>query len=129
MWWEAQRQHPQITGLAELEAVQYEACLQAVHVYYIKHQSVRKNHGLEKDKGPAGFGDRLDGSRVHYNGEGGGRMYKWYLPGLFRGELLKLGTTADRCNETQCMQALSVTNAVLVPVSYTHLTLPTIYSV
>ena len=85
---------------------------------------------VEKDKGPRDakeFRESLEyAGRVRasggelgevlpheYNGERGGRVFKWFAVGMFERELAKRGADRETCNERQATEALRATSAQL----------------
>jgi hypothetical protein len=73
--------------LEDLTDPEMRACLEEVNKYYRSNPAQRSRGTLDvlvaKDKGPSSVMDRPDAAMMNYNGEGGGRVHKLYIVGVF----------------------------------------------
>ena len=104
-----------VRGLCDLTDAEYDACLERVHEYYRKHPDQRTL--LKPNKGPVNSSARRQPGAERkvefedYNGEGGGRVFRWYNKAVFEMHLKKLGAdSVSQANEKQVMAALGLTS-------------------
>jgi hypothetical protein len=72
--------------------------------------------GLRRDAGPASAEEFQQlGDKWRYNGDQGGKYFRWYCPNIFARELKRLRTNATRenCWEHEAMEALRSTSVQL----------------
>ena len=109
MWGVAANIAPDITSLSGLTPEQYEVCLRKVSDYVRKNNLTGK---LKQGVGVRGIedqdrDDKFGCARERYNGEGGGKVFKWYSRAVFINYLSRMQTTPAECNEKECMLALA----------------------
>jgi hypothetical protein len=113
---EARRlQHGPLSHLADLQDEEYDECLEKVSAYFKANKPLRRFGRqvlLKPDLGPRSAGDR-EASFEDYNGEDGGRVFKWYVRAYFEAEIARLGAGRDTMTEAQCMRALRATSVFL----------------
>ena len=63
-------------------------------------------------QGPKSVADRGAESEA-YNGEGGGHVFRWYMPNVYARALAARGVDYDSCTEADCMAALRATTREL----------------
>ena len=99
----------ELRTVTEMENDEYNDCLERVDDYLRKHKSLRDVNRVGRDMGPRGAQERdwpgFAESEAH-NGEGGGRVFKWYSPAVFALELQRRGVDRVTCTEKQCVDAL-----------------------
>ena len=105
---ERQAARGRLEGLAGLTNAEYEECSNKVNDYYAKNPSQRRSGQrvfVKPNMGPlisAARGTALE----QYNGEGGGRVFKWYLQSYFLHELSQFGVSVKTATERQVMHCL-----------------------
>ena len=109
MWGVAVKIAPNISFLNDLTPEQYEVCLRNVNDHVKMHSLTAK---LKQGVGARGIhdqdrNDKSGSARERYNGEGGGKVFKWYARAVFINYLTRMGTTPAECNEKQCMLAIA----------------------
>jgi hypothetical protein len=95
-------------GLAGLTDFEYEQCLEQVHGYFAKNPSLRRSGQrvfLKPNMGPASSAQR-ETAVENYNGDGGGRVFKWYHQAYMLHELAGLGVSVKTATEAQVMKCL-----------------------
>ena len=108
MWAVAIKMAPDITSLVGLTPQEYEVCLRKVNDH-VKMNSLTGK--LKQGVGARGTEDqdcidKFGSVRERYNGEGGGKVFKWYSRAVFINYLSRMQTTPAECNEKECMLAL-----------------------
>ena len=98
----------EISFLINLTPAQYEVCLRKVNDHVKMHNLTAK---LKQGVGARGIhdqdrNDKFGSARERYNGESGGKVFKWYSRAVFINYLIRMGTTPADCNEKECMLAL-----------------------
>ena len=78
---------------------------------YVNSQG-KKVSLVARDQGPASYRERT-AEAAAYNGETGGRVFKWYRKSVFQRHLLQQGAEVETCSERQCMDALRATSTEL----------------
>ena len=75
-----------------------------------EHMDGRKKQVfIARDQGPDSHRERGEES-ASYNGEGGGKVFKWYVKSVFLRHLALLDVELATCSERQCMMALAATS-------------------
>jgi hypothetical protein len=101
-----------LTCVEDLHKEEYEACLDHVEKH-LKDRMARfcgnaVEHGevfVLRDKGPRDYEERNQEWSA-YNGENGGRVFKYYEPRRFVRKLAAIGRTRETCTERECTVAL-----------------------
>ena len=73
--------HGELNGIDDLTACEYDECLEKVSKHFMSNPTQRRRGTktlLLPDMGPRSSAER-GGESEAYNGEGGGRVFKWYL--------------------------------------------------
>ena len=131
-WEVASKMYPERGSLEELNNEEVREVLERVNKHFVKHSEWCRGSTawVEKDKGPRDareFAESAEhGARVRtsggelgevlpheYNGEWGGRVFKWFAARAFERELAKRGADRETCNERQATEALRATSAML----------------
>ena len=104
----AAKMAPEISSLNNLTPEQYEVCLCKVNDHVRMHNLTAK---LKQGVGARGIhdqdrNDKFGSVRERYNGEGGGKVFKWYSRAVFINYLNRMQTTPAECSEKECMLAL-----------------------
>ena len=104
-------------GQWKLSDAEYELCLKRMQdnlgnnakhggrpgFVYKRGAGVRSRH----DRGLAAEAGRYGAARERYNGEGGGKVFRWYSRAVFQNVLATMfAVTEETCTERQCMEAL-----------------------
>jgi hypothetical protein len=109
------REHGELRGLSDLQDSEYNECLEKVNSYFVANRPLRRCGArvlLKPDMGPRSSAER--GTELEdYNGEGGGRIFKWYARVMFECELRALGVGRGTMTEALCMRALRATSVRL----------------
>ena len=86
-----------------LSPSQIGACLEKTHAYLLMNPELVKQGSVLHVQRGAGPDDRqewlFDVSKRNYNGEGGGKFFKWYIPSIFVRELSAMGRSRNNCTE------------------------------
>ena len=116
---ERQAERGELPGVEDLTNAEYDECLEKVHRHYLANRPLRRSGArelLKSDVGPwssAERGSEAGAEREKYNGEGGGRVFKWYRRQIYEDELMKMGVGREKESEAQCMRALRATSTRL----------------
>ena len=100
MWGVAATIAPDISSLSGLTPEQYEICLRKVNDHVKMNNLTAK---LKQGMGARGIedqdrNDKFGSVREGYNGEAGGKVFKWYTRPVFINYLSQMGTTPAACN-------------------------------
>jgi hypothetical protein len=110
LWKTCSKQFPDVHSVKALNDAQYAACLEAVHVY-LRDESRNLSVIIKVGLGVQAISDRdktkFGSVAERYNGQDGGRFFKWYSRNIFRCNLQCYGVTEQTCTERQCMAALA----------------------
>ena len=109
MWGVAAQITPEITSLCDLTPEQYEVCLRKVNDHVKMNKLTAK---LKQGVGARGIEDqdrseKFGSVRERYNGQDGGKVFKWYSRAVFINYLTRMQTSPAECNEKECMLALA----------------------
>ena len=109
---ERRAERGELRSLADLTDAEYDDCLVKVSES-LKANAPSRRRGekilIKPDVGPRGSADR-GGESEAYNGEDGGRVFRWYVRRVYEDELLKMGAGRDTGTEAQCVRALRLTS-------------------
>ena len=103
-------------GEYKLSDAQYEECLRMIQGNMQANGSRdSKRYRLVRGVGVRTRDDRVGSTqygteRERYNGEGGGRVFKWYSRAVFNSYLSRMGVDERSCDERQCTIALGATS-------------------
>ena len=68
---------------------------------------------IDQGFGPIEAEEVDDADFAAYNGRDGGKVWRWYEPGVFQSELQKMGVSVETCTERQCIIALRRTSEIV----------------
>ena len=111
MWAYASALVPQKDFLHELTGEEYCLCLKKINANVAMHNLQRRmvrgagvRSEVDRDRS-----NKYGSERECYNGNGGGRVFKWYTRTVFNNYLGLMGVSESSCTERQCMLALGAT--------------------
>ena len=97
-------------NVEELDDSELKECLELTNASLKMNPHLLRQGRVQLVKKGAGPQDAYEFMRQkdlrEYNGEHGGKFYKWYAPGVFLRELKRLGCSRSQCSERVVEEAL-----------------------